>query len=59
MLAYIIDIFCKDTIIGLSQFEDIKRKTIYKNKYSSLFKERKEYPNKNPFSVTGQFAYHL
>ena len=59
MLSYIIDIFCKDTIVGLSQFEDVKKSRIYKNKYSSLFKTRKEYKHKGYKSFTGQFAYHL
>ena len=37
MLKFIIDIFCKDTIIGLSQFEDYNKKRIYKNRQSRLF----------------------
>ena len=59
MFSYIIDIFCKDTIVGLSQFEDIRKRKIYKNKYSSLFKPRKEYKYDINKPFTGQFAYHL
>lgn len=55
MLKFFIDIFCKDTIIGLSQFEKIRKNSIYKNKYSSLFKERK----KNIYKFTDRYAYHL
>ena len=40
MFKFIIDIFCKDTIIGLSAFEDIKPRRIYKNKHKKLFKEK-------------------
>ena len=59
MFKYIIDIFCKDTVVGLSDFDDIKKNTIYKNKYSSLFNIRKEYKlNSKTFSID-QFAYHL
>ena len=48
MLNFLIDVFCKDTIIGLSQFEDIRKNRLYKNKYSSLFKKVKN--NKVKFS---------
>ena len=41
MLNFLIDVFCKDTIIGLSQFEDIRKNRLYKNKYSPLFKKVK------------------
>ena len=41
MLNFFIDVFCKDTIIGLSQFDDIRRNRLYKNKYSPLFKKVK------------------
>ncbi len=54
MFKFIIDIFCKDTIIGLSQFENIRKNSIYKNKYSSLFKEKK-----NICNFTDRYAYHL
>ncbi len=40
MLKFIIDVFCKDTVIGLSAFEDIRPNRIYKNKYKKLFKAR-------------------
>ncbi len=55
MLKFFIDIFCKDTIIGLSDFEDIRRNCIYKNQYKNLFctKEKKIYP------FIGQIVYHL
>lgn len=42
MLNFIIEIFCKDTIIGLCSFEDIRKNRLYKNKYSPLFKKREE-----------------
>ena len=48
MLNFLIDVFCKDTIIGLSQVEDIRKNRLYKNKYSSLFKKVKN--NKVKFS---------
>ncbi len=59
MLKFLIDIFCKDTIVGLSSFETIRKNTIYKNKYSSLFLERKLY-NKpcGYFYFTDQIACH-
>lgn len=59
MLNFIIDIFCKDTIIGLSEFESRKYKSIYKNKYSSLFKVKKGYTGRNRFYSIDQYAYHL
>ena len=41
MLKFIIDIFCKDTIIGLSDFADIRPNRIYKNKHKILFRKNK------------------
>ncbi len=40
MFKYIIEIFCKDTIIGLSDFSDIRAVGIYKNRHKSLFKNK-------------------
>ena len=48
MIKFLLDVFCKDTIIGLSQFQDIKKVRNFKNKYCSLF-SRKE----TPFSGKG------
>ncbi len=52
MFKFIIDIFCKDTIIGLSDFADIRPNRIYKNKYNNLFSLKRK--NKvrfiNPFT---------
>ena len=59
MLKFIIDIFCKDTIVGLSQFDSKRYKSLYKNKYSSLFKKTKEYSYKRKYFSTDQYAYHL
>lgn len=56
MLKFIIDIFCKDTIIGLSQFEDIRYKRIYKNRQSSLFSQK--YSNRKR-NFTDPIACHL
>ena len=41
MLNFIIDVFFLFFIIGLSQFEDIRKNRLYKNKYSPLFKKVK------------------
>lgn len=38
MFKFFLDIFCKDTIIGLSQLSTTKRNRIYKNKPISCFK---------------------
>ncbi len=52
MVKFIIDIFCKDTIIGLSQFDDIRKNRLYKNKYSPLFKKVKNTKiNFNPLFI--------
>ena len=59
MFHYIIDIFCKDTIVGLSQFQDIKHNTIYKNKYSALFNTKSCRKSNGNRASIGQFAYHL
>jgi hypothetical protein len=40
MLKFFIDIFCKDTIVGLSQFEDFSNVRIYKNRQSRLFSKK-------------------
>lgn len=56
MFKYIIEIFCKDTIIGLSDFSEIRAGRIYKNRHKSLFK------NKNKFYMnyfTDPIACHL
>lgn len=56
MLKFFFDIFCKDTIIGLSQFEDIRYKRIYKNRQSRLFSS--QYSNSKR-SFTDPIACHL
>lgn len=37
MFSFFIETFCKDTIIGLRQFENIRKNTIFKNKHQRLF----------------------
>ena len=37
MLKFLIDIFCKDTVIGLCPFDDIFSHRIYKNRQNRLF----------------------
>ena len=59
MVKFIIDIFCKDTIIGLSQFEDIRKNKLYKNKYSPLFKKAKKEKIRFNTLFIDQTAYHL
>lgn len=61
MIKYFIDIFCKDTVIGLCQFEDIKkrRKHSYKKNYSSLFKPREEQNIRFDNHFIGPIAYPL
>lgn len=59
MFKYFIDIFCKDTVIGLSEFEYIRNNRLFKNKYSSLFKNKKEYLFQNLYGPTGRYVYHL
>ena len=60
MFRYLIDIFCKDTTIGLCQIERNKKNRIFKNKYSNtLF--NKKYNNNyffNSFTID-QTAYRL
>ncbi len=57
MLKFIIDIFCKDTVIGLSQFENIRRSKIYKNRRSKLFKNSTY--GYNGMNFTDPIVYHL
>ena len=59
MLNFIIDIFCKDTIIGLTQFESKKYKQLYKNKYTTMFRKERNNPNRNKYFSIDQYAYHL
>lgn len=59
MVKFIIEIFCKDTIIGLCQFEDIRKNRLYKNKYSPLFKKREESRIKFNTMFIGQTACRL
>lgn len=59
MLKFIIDIFCKDTIIGLCQFEDIKKRKIRRNNYSPLFKQKEEQKISFDNHFIGPIAYHL
>ena len=48
MIKFIIDIFCKDTIIGLCPFDDIFSHRIYKNRQNRLFSEN--YKSNNGFT---------
>ena len=59
MIIFIIDIFCKDTVIGLCQFEDIKRRKLYKNNYSPLFKKSREQKVKYNPRFIDPIACHL
>ena len=61
MIKYFIDIFCKDTIVGLCQFEDIKtrRKKSYKKNYSPLYKKNGEHKIKFDNHFIGPIAYPL
>ena len=45
-----LDIFCKDTIVGLCQFEDIRYKRIFKNRQNRLFSKRNIYYVKSNFT---------
>ncbi|MCD7878603.1 MAG: hypothetical protein LUG16_01565 [Candidatus Gastranaerophilales bacterium] len=46
MIKFFIDVYCKDTIIGLCPFENITANKVYKNKHSNLFQTQKK--NFNP-----------
>ena len=61
MIKYFIDIFCKDTIIGLCQFEDIKKRKRYKfkQKNSPLFTKREEPKIKFNNHFIGPMVYPL
>ena len=61
MIKFFIDIFCKDTIIGLCQFEDIKKRKAYryKQKSSPLFKKREEQNVRFDNHFIGPMAYPL
>ena len=56
MLKFFINVFCNDTIIGLKEFEDIKKITIYKNRHISLFCKN---CMTNNFKFTDPIACHL
>ncbi len=47
MFKFFIDVFCKDTIIGLSGFNDIRTNRIYKNNCKTLFSANKHRQKKN------------
>ena len=61
MIKFFIDIFCKDTIIGLCQFEDIKtrKRRTYRKNNPPLFKQREESKVKYDNYFIGPMAYHL
>ncbi len=71
MFRWFIDIFCKDTIVGLSNIEKnrvekIQNKNSYKNEirlyknfYSPLFKTNNGTVKKFKNSFTDPIAYHL
>lgn len=40
MIKFLIDIFCKDTVVGLCPFEDIFSHRIYKNRRKRLFSQK-------------------
>ena len=56
MLRFIIDVFCKDTAIGLSQFDDARSSRIYKNSHFPLFRIK---TNKRFLNFTDPIACHL
>ncbi len=47
MFKFFIDVFCKDTIIGLSSFENIKKNKLYKNKYNKTSFKKNFHSKKN------------
>ncbi len=57
MIKFILDVFCKDTVIGLSQCEWGGRYRIYKNNQEFLFRSRKKPKAHN--GITDPIAYHL
>lgn len=67
MFKFIIDIFCKDTVVGLTDIDEkkynrhnIKREMrLYKNIYSPLFKKEIENTKKFKDKFTDPIAYRL
>ena len=57
MIKFLVDLFCTDTIIGLSQFSDIKADKSKKNKLDCLFS--KPYKRISRFNFTDPIACHL
>ena len=61
MIKFFIDIFCKDTIVGLCYFEDKRKRNTYKykQKYSPLYIKREEHKIKFNNHFIGPIAYPL
>lgn len=59
MIKYFIDIFCKDTVIGLCAIKETKRKKLYQKNYSPLFDKREETNINIKNHFIGPIAYHL
>ncbi len=59
MFKFIIDIFCKDTIIGLSQFENSREKRKKGEKLTSSLKKIKDYNLNIDSMFIGPCVYHL
>ncbi len=57
MLKFILDIFCNDTITGLSQIQDTEEHGLYKNCFSELFQDNCFKISKPNF--TDPIVYHL
>ncbi|MCD7779377.1 MAG: hypothetical protein LUH05_01740 [Candidatus Gastranaerophilales bacterium] len=58
MFKFIIDIFCKDTVIGLSEFNDSIKKENYDKKFSKLFGSKENDLNINSMFI-GPCVYRL
>ncbi len=57
MIKFLVDVFCADTIVGLSKFSDIKADNTKKNKLECLFS--KQYNRTSKFNFTDPIACHL
>ncbi len=50
MFKFIIEVFCKDTIVGLSQFSSDGSLPVFKNKHRNLFRVKKNKYSLNNFT---------
>ncbi len=57
MIKFLVDVFCADTIIGLSDFSDIKADITRKKKLECLFTKQNKKVSK--FNFTDPIACHL